>query len=149
MHKTMSIDSLALAAEQLEVAIELFLSKRSFASAVTLGGAAEEIFGVECREQGLEPFNDWMYENTEPVLKHFYGEKNTKKKYFNEQNAVRNALKHKNAVASIKKAIDLEDSACWMIVRADYNADLLNINIKGRDDFNDWFFTNIVGDEYA
>jgi len=101
----MSFDSLALATEQLEIAIELFLSKRSFASAVTLGGAAEEIFGVECRECGLEPFNDWMYENTERLFRYFYGEDNTKKKYFNDQNAVRNALKHRNAGEKINKLV--------------------------------------------
>ncbi len=89
----MNFDSLKLAAEQLEIAIELFLSKRSFASVITLGGAAEEIFGVECRARGLEPFNDWMYNNGEKLWRHFYGTANTKKKYFSDQNAIRNAFK--------------------------------------------------------
>jgi predicted HTH domain antitoxin len=38
------IDHLAIAVEQLEVTIELFLSGRSFASAVTLAGAADGVF---------------------------------------------------------------------------------------------------------
>lgn len=150
MHKeNINFDSLILAAEQLEVAIELFLTERSYASSLTLAGAAEEVFGVECRNQGLEPFNDWMYENTEVLFKHIYGKDNTKKLYYQDQNAVRNALKHLNAIKSIKKPVRLQDSACWMIVRADYNSEILNISIKGRDDFNEWFLENIVGEDYA
>ena len=142
-------ESLALAKEQLEVSIELFLSERSFASALTLAGAAEEIFGVECRNKGLEPFNDWMYNHTEILFKHIYGKEKTKKRYYQDQNAVRNALKHLNAKNSIKKPVNLRDETCWMIVRADYNAELLNTQILGREEFNDWFFENILGEDYA
>ena len=147
--KSIVFDSSALAAEQLEVAIEVFLAKRSFAAAVTLAGAAEELFGVECRDRGLVPFTDWMYENTEPLFQHFYGSKNTKKRFVADQNAVRNALKHLNARDAIRKQVELEESACWMIVRADYNAELLDYAINGRNEFNDWFLTNVVGNDYA
>jgi hypothetical protein len=40
-----SYQRIDLATEQLDVALELFLSRRSFVSALTLAGAAEEILG--------------------------------------------------------------------------------------------------------
>ncbi|MEX0597689.1 MAG: hypothetical protein WD512_14450 [Candidatus Paceibacterota bacterium] len=149
LEDNLNFNSLALAKEQLEVSIELFLSERSYAAALTLAGAAEEIFGVECRNKGLEPFNDWMFNNTEILFKYIYGKEKTKKLYYQDQNAVRNALKHLNAKNSTKKPVNFQDATCWMIVRADYNAELLKIHILGRDDFNDWFFENIVGEDYA
>jgi hypothetical protein len=43
-----------LAIEQLETDLSLFLDERSYVSALTLAGAAEEILGMALRVKGIE-----------------------------------------------------------------------------------------------
>jgi Na+-translocating ferredoxin:NAD+ oxidoreductase RnfE subunit len=43
-----------IAIEQLEIALDLFLSGKSYVSALTLAGAAEEIFGKATEIKGIK-----------------------------------------------------------------------------------------------
>lgn len=50
-----------LATEQLDMALVLFLEKHSYVSALTLAGAAEEIFGKALAHQGKEYSLKWKF----------------------------------------------------------------------------------------
>ena len=93
-----------LACEQLDVAIEIFFSERSFVSALTLAGAAEEILGVEYRNRGGEHAlakrhaeRERLYRRVEQNRR-FYPNVKLKSQSFSQfkdkQNAARDAAKH-------------------------------------------------------
>lgn len=46
--------SIDIALEQLETALRLFKKPKEYISVITLAGAAEEILGKACREQGIK-----------------------------------------------------------------------------------------------
>ncbi len=73
-----------------------------------------------------------------------HGKSIERKKFFVEENKIRNILKHFDSDDEVFTA-DLEEAACWMLVRACENASKLDINLKRFQDFDDWFYTNIVG----
>lgn len=56
-----------LAQEQLDVALELFLSKRSLVSALTLAGAAEEIFSKALKFRGKKTALEYEHSVVAPV----------------------------------------------------------------------------------
>ena len=55
-----------LAAEQLQVALSLFLERKSLVSALTLAGTAAKIFGKALSDSGKQNFLDWKYEEVGP-----------------------------------------------------------------------------------
>ena len=63
-------NQIALAAEQLDVAIQLFLDERSDISALTLAGAAEEILGNAAKLAGGENALQRAYKVS--ALTHYY-----------------------------------------------------------------------------
>ncbi len=83
---------LALAQEQLDVALSLFLDRRSHSSSITLAGAAEEIVGKELARRGDQPVLDWKFGEMAVVHKLLHGEELERKKFVAEENLVRNAL---------------------------------------------------------
>ena len=57
----------SLAAEQLDVAIEMFLASRSDVSALTLAGAAEEVLGQAVKLRGGENvLQEWFQVTSRP-----------------------------------------------------------------------------------
>ena len=128
-----------LAKEQLEVALSLFLDNACYGAVITLAGAAEEIFGKTLKRYGKEAVLDWKFKN---II--FYGVHLKQKEFVDEENKIRNTLKHLVEDNEFITA-DLEDSACWMLVRAIENASRLDISIARSHEFNDWFYSNIIG----
>ena len=74
-----------------------------------------------------------------------FGEKLDKTQYIDKENLARNALKHLQNDKGPTIEIDLEEAACWMLVRALKNGQLLELPFERYSDFNNWFYENIVG----
>ncbi len=111
---------LDLAVEQLQIALDLFLDGTSHVSSLTLAGAAEEILG---KEADLSGKGNLLREELEMA--------NHLAKHLNDQKTL---------------AADLEEAACWMLVRALANRRLLELPELSRErEFDDWFYENVVG----
>lgn len=138
-----------LAKEQLENALELFLKRGSFVSALTLAGAAEEILGKALSQRGEKTTFQHEYPLIRPVEEVFRNEPFSWKEFVEKKNLARNAAKHmKDATVSIVTA-DLADEALWMIVRAcDNHARLGLQETPLMKEFEDWFYEHVVGLEY-
>ncbi len=93
-----------LAIEQLDVAIELFLSEKSYISALTLAGAAEEILGKSLNHNERinsldESFSTMAYfeKMVKEIRSEEYCENTFKKQFLNPitgVNKAKNELKH-------------------------------------------------------
>lgn len=68
-----------------------------------------------------------------------------KKKYVATENCARDALKHPQHDKGPTITMDLEEAACWMLVRAIDNGRNLGIEFERFPDFDNWFYENIVG----
>lgn len=135
-----------LAQEQLDVALELFLSRRSLVSALTLAGAAEEIFGKALQHRGKKTTMEYEHSVVEPVESFLRRQPFLWKDFINEKNRVRNAAKHMGAQFDTQVVADLEDEALWMLVRACDNYNRLELQPTQRmREFDDWFYENVVG----
>lgn len=136
-----------LAVEQLEVALDLFLSGKSYVSALTLAGAAEEILGKALKVEGIENSLQEQYR-----LYHREGLAwiNTPQTWsgFTTQgkNKVRNSVKHLSGEDDFSFYADIQDEAVWMLVRATANFQRLGFSpTELMHDFDGWFYENIVG----
>lgn len=138
-------DRLALAREQLETALDLFLDKRSYASAITLAGAAEEIFGRALTIGGGKSALDGSYESMAEFHHMLHGEELNKTSFVLKENLARDALKHLQEGKGPTITVDLEAAACWMLVRAIQNGRKLGLEFERYRDFDNWFYENIVG----
>lgn len=138
-------DRLSLAKEQLDTALKLFLDDNNYSSAITLAGAAEEIFGQAISLAGDKNALEQSYELMADVHALIQGVNLDKKYYVEKENLARNALKHLQEDKGETITIDLEDAACWMLVRALQNARKLNYNFDRLFEFENWFGQNIVG----
>ncbi|MBN3761156.1 hypothetical protein [Burkholderia sp. Ac-20365] len=134
-----------LAFEQLEAAIRLFLDDKSYAAVITLAGAAERVLGQALRRAGKEACLDWSFGETAPVHLVLHGEPLNKKVYADAQNRVSNALRHFDASDSPDFEADLDEAACWMLVRACENGHRLGRVVQGYDEFDAWFMEHVVG----
>src|SRR5262249_59728791 len=114
-------DRVKLATEQLNVAISLFLKRRSFVSALTLAGAAEEIPGKAVSDSGEQDFLHFKYETLEPLHTILDGMPLSKEAFIKDENR---ALL---AATSASEPSVLEDAAIWRIVRACFNCDRLGL----------------------
>ena len=141
-----SYSRIELALEQLDVALNLFLDKQSFVSALTLAGAAEEIFGKALQRKPEQNSLDWIYENTEWWWTKLHGKRLSKNGFAKMENQARNAAKHIGGSSDMDIAVDLEEAALWMISRACDNLKRLQLPTPKRlIEFNDWFYENVVG----
>ncbi|MBX9610069.1 MAG: hypothetical protein K2X51_00400 [Burkholderiales bacterium] len=136
---------LALAKSQLDTAAELFLDQKNYASAITLAGAAEEIFGRMLTIGGGKPALEDLYESMTACHAMLHGAGLNKKKYVVMENCARDALKHLQHDKGPTITVDLEEAACWMLVRAFENGRKLSIEFERFPDFDNWFYENIVG----
>jgi hypothetical protein len=140
-----SYSRIGLAKEQLELALSVFLDHAAYAAAITLAGAAEEIFGKALSRQGKVAVLDWKLEELDVVHSMLHGKGIERKKFFAEENRIRNILKHFGSDDNEEFTADLEEAACWMLVRASENASRLGVNLDRFQEFDEWFYTNIVG----
>lgn len=138
-------DRLMLAKEQLDTALNLFLDHKNYSGSITLAGAAEEIFGRALMLSGGKSALENSYEIVAQTYSILYGAAFNKTSYVTEKNAARDALKHLQNDKGPTITIDLEEAACWMLVRAIRNGTELGFEFARFDDFNNWFYENIVG----
>ncbi len=135
-----------LAKEQLEIALEMFLLRRSFISALTLAGAAEEIFGQALIQCGEKTTLQNEYPLIEPVENLFRKEPYKWSEFTEGKNRVRNAAKHMKDASQTMVTADMEDEALWMIVRTLDNHTRLGFKPTPQmHEFEDWFNKNVVG----
>ncbi len=138
-----------LASEQLGVAFRLFLDERSYAAALTLAGAAEEVLGRAVEHKGKKSSLQEQYEMMAPLDEMLKGKPLKYSQYADEMNEARNALKHMRSPDEITFTADLEMAAVWMLARASSNYERLGL--EKTDDmrrFEDWFYVNVVGLDY-
>lgn len=137
-------DQIALAAEQLDAAIELFLGDRSDVSALTLAGAAEEILGRAVKLDGLANSMQDAYDVSATTHRHLCRKVLKWNDFADGENYARNAAKHllgDNAVD-----VDFRRAAMWMIVRACANYARLDLDQTDRmRDFDNWFYEQELG----
>ena len=93
MHKDQQ-NRVELAIEQLHIAIDLFLTGRSFVSALTLAGAADEVLGRKAERFGTKKTISVQYEVITKLLEKLQREAPTFKEFAKERNETRNAVKH-------------------------------------------------------
>jgi len=136
---------LDLAKVQLDTAINLFLDQKNYASAITLAGAAKEIFGKSLTVCGGISALTSSYESTAKFHTMLHGTELNKNSYFTKENLARDALKHLQNNKGPTITIDLEEAACWMLVRAIQNGRSLGFEFERLHDFDSWFYQNIVG----
>ncbi len=135
-----------LAQEQLDVALELFLSKRSPVSVLTLAGAAEEILGKALKFRGKKTTLEYEHTVNAPVETFLRRQPFLWRDFIDEKNRVRNAAKHMGQETEAQVVADLEDEALWMLVRACDNYNRLELQPTQRmKEFDDWFYENVVG----
>ena len=84
----------ALAVEQLHVAIDLFLSNTSDAAALTLAGAADEILGQKASRFGQQQAIEFKHAVLTKLLKRSGRAPKPLAELRKEENFVRNLLKH-------------------------------------------------------
>ncbi|MCY0852518.1 hypothetical protein [Cupriavidus sp. D39] len=134
-----------LAIEQLATAIRLFLDHDAFAAVITLAGAAEEVLGCEVVRRGQQRVLDSNFDQYEQVHRLLHRSPLKKKDYIREANSTRDALKHFGDPSESQVTVDLEETACWMLVRACENASRLGLEVPGFQAFDDWFYEHVVG----
>ena len=134
-----------IALQQLCEAISLF-TERKFLPALTLAGAAEEIFGKLLARQAKQPV---VKESAQSMLalREKFGlaalQGATEKSIIDQWNVARNASKHLVAVGDEKIRLNLCDEAYWMLKRALHNAESLGISVTNKNEFENWFIVNI------
>ncbi|MCR4347057.1 MAG: hypothetical protein NUV55_07640 [Sulfuricaulis sp.] len=138
-----------LAKEQLEVALEMFLKRGSFVSALTLAGAAEEILGETLIQRGEKTTLQHECSLIKPVEDLFRKKPYSWSEFTEKKNRVRNAAKHIKNASEATVTADIEDEALWMIVRACDNHARLGLEPTPlMQEFEEWFYKNVVGLEY-
>jgi hypothetical protein len=138
-------ERLVLAKGQLDTALDLFLVQKNYASAITLAGAAEEIFGKSLTVCGGTSALNSSYDSMAKFHTMLHGTELNKKSYVTKENLARDALKHLQNDKGPTITINLEEAACWMIVRAIQNGRSLGFEFERLHDFDGWFYENIVG----
>ena len=137
-------DQLALAAEQLDIAIGLFLNEQSYVSALTLAGAAEEILGRALKQVGGETAMQQAYEVSATTHRHLHRKELKWQDFADGENYARNAAKHLLQDRAVEA--DLRRAALWMIARACTNHDRLDRERTERmQEFDHWFYEHEVG----
>lgn len=138
-------ERIVLARRQLDTALDLFLDHKNYASAITLAGAAEEIFGNALTLGGSNSALDSGYQRMAELHSMLHQTELDKRSYVVKENSARNALKHLQSDMGPTITIDLEEAACWMLVRAIQNGRELGFEFLRFQDFDNWFYENIVG----
>lgn len=117
-----------------------------FLCAITLSGAAEEIFGRLLNSVNQDSTIEESYNHIEELRKNtvldWMGGK-PRNKIFNHWNNARNTIKHHNKNENKNVTLNLFDEAYWMIQRALSNAKKLEVNISNETEFKNWCIMQI------
>lgn len=130
---------------QLTEAITLFVQNK-FLCAVTLAGAAEEIFGrllqrkseLSAIRESTQAIQELRKRTDLTVM-----DGKSEKEIIDGWNAARNALKHLVGPEDEPITINLCDEAYWMIRRALANARKLGLPVGNEHDFENWVVINV------
>ncbi len=118
------IKSINIALEQLETALRLFKETEEYISVITLAGAADEILGKACREQGIKSALEEMQHSFYLLRAIRFGDSATQEKKKSDKwladraNHVRNKAKHINPIVEPSLVIDAKQEAKDLISRA-------------------------------
>jgi hypothetical protein len=155
-------DLIKVAIEELDVAIELFLSERSFVAVVALAAAAESLFANRLKSIGQETALDWEFaliDNQEIVWPFFriydvsLGVKKRREHFQEFKLRERHFVNHgpdnhhkERRTQQRAQRPSLKDVAEEAIDRACWNASRLGIP---RSDavrrYEDWFYSEVIG----
>jgi hypothetical protein len=136
----------SLAVEQLDLALMLVLEMRSYASALTLAGAAEEILGRALVIAGKDNSLKRKYESIATFHEALHREPLKWSMFVDDENRARNAVKHLRSPDDENVTVDLEHAALWMIFRACDNFERLGLAQTERMfQFDEWFHANVAG----
>jgi hypothetical protein len=133
-----------LALEQLEMALVAFLERHRFASAITLASAAERVLGEALRHAGKPAGVDWKFDAADLAHTKLHGRPLDRQAFNAAESCVAAALRHFDKTDAPDFEADLEEAACWMLVRACENAHRLGLTVQGFDTFNEWFCEHVV-----
>ena len=130
---------------QLEDAIDLFLA-RKWISAVTLAGAAAEVFKDLLELQGEPSVVEETWRHIEEVRAATglpYAGSRTKKEAIREWNETRNTFKHHGSTDQDPLTFSAFDAAFEMINRANIDGERLGVSAENRQDYENWCVENI------
>ena len=134
-----------LATEQLDVALSL-LETKSFVSALTLAGAADEILGKMLSHSGKQNYLDCKYEVLGPILMRLHRMPLSKKDFIRYENRALIAVTRMASARTPSVTLDLEAAAHSMIVGALYNYDRLGLPRTARMlEFRNQRYEYVVG----
>lgn len=106
-----------MAKRQLETALTLYFEGSDHYSVITLGGAADEVFGQVLRAQSQEPRLQEVAKSVAAIYKKLYGSEITPKSVADRANHARNALKHWDAHQPLEVEFDVLAEAKDMLER--------------------------------
>ena len=106
-----------MALSQLETALRLYL-ERDYYAAITLSGAADEVFGQLLKAQGKEPEIESIKRSVAAIFEHLRGRSLDPQRVAERANHARNALKHWNNGQPLAVEFDALEEARDMIDRA-------------------------------
>lgn len=139
------INKADLAKEQLEDAIDLFLSGKRI-SVITLAGAADGIFTGLLKQQGIPSAAEETWQEVEEIRQKtglaYAGDRNERDAYY-EWNQYRNRLKHHNKRDGEVIHFSAFDEAYHAVQRANADAEKLGIFPKNRQEYENWLIENI------
>ncbi len=134
-----------IAKTQLTKAIELFVAEQ-FIPSITLGGAAEEIFGRLLERRGQKPILEESFASIQ-LIRDATGlnimEGKDKTEVIANWNRARNSLKHQGRTDDEFVVLNTCDEAYWMIRRALANSKGLGVTIPNEQDFENWVVMNV------
>ena len=87
---------------------------------------------------------DWKFDATDLVHTKLHGRPLDRKTFNDAENRVANVVRHFDESDAPDFEADLEEAACWMLVRACENAHRLGLTVQGFDAFNAWFSEHIL-----
>ena len=88
---------------------------------------------------------DWEFDLSALVHMQLHGQPLPKQNFAKTENRVFNVLRHFGRADELYFVADLEEAACWILVRACENSNRLGLTVQGFDTFQDWFHENVVG----
>jgi hypothetical protein len=111
-------DRRVMAHQQLETALALYFEKRDYYSAITLAGAADEIFGQLLKAEGKEPRLESIKKSVAAIFERLQGRPLDPARVAERANHARNALKHWNQGQPLIVKFDALEEAKDMLERA-------------------------------
>ena len=129
-----------IARQQIERAIDLYLSEQDYISAITLSGAADEILGKIIENQGLSSAYSGISNLMGVIHEEMNREPYSPKEFNDLANGARNHLKHLSGTETIE--FDPRQEACNMLYRAICNYKV--IRDCGTEEMDRWLKTDVI-----